>query len=555
MPSAHITDFIRNRIEQDLASSTHPNHIVTRFPPEPNGYLHIGHAKSICLNFSLAQQYPNSQCHLRMDDTNPLNEKTEYIKAIQNDIRWLGFDWQQHLYFASDYYETLYTIATQLIHDGKAFVCSLSADQMRESRGTLKTPGQASPDRERSIEENLALFQAMREGKHPEGSLTLRAKIDMAASNINLRDPVLYRIRHFHHPRTHDTWCIYPMYDYAHALSDAIEDITHSLCTLEFQDHRPLYDWFVKHSGLETKPQQIEFSRLNLNYTITSKRKLKQLVEEKHVTGWDDPRMPTLAGLRRRGYPPQAIVSFCDHIGISKQDSVIDVSILEDHARNALNECAPRRLAVVDPLKVIISNYPEDQEEMISMANHPQNPEFGRRDVPFSREIVIERDDFSENPPPKYKRLSPDKEVRLLSAYAIRVVNIIKDEDGNITALECHYDPDTLGGQKPKDGRKIKGAIHWLSSKHAKDVELRHYDRLFHNANPNTTETLAQAINPDSLRIIQQAKIEPTLTMATPGDSFQFNRLAYYCADLNDHEPKHPVFNRVVGLRDSWKKT
>lgn len=549
---AHITNFIRNIIDEDLKAGKNAGKVITRFPPEPNGYLHIGHAKAICINFGIAQDY-HGQCYLRMDDTNPVKEDQEYIDAIKADVAWLGFDWQDRFTYASDYFDIMHDVAVKLIKQNKAYVCSLNAEQMREYRGTLKMPGKNSPDRDRSIEENLDLFARMRAGEFDEGQYTLRAKIDMAANNINLRDPALYRIRKTSHHRTGDKWCIYPMYDFAHSLEDAIEHITHSLCSLEFQDHRPLYDWCVDHSGLESKPQQIEFSRLKLNYTITSKRKLKLLVDEKHVTGWDDPRMPTLSGARRRGYPPAAIRKFIDHVGVSKVDSIIDFSILEQHIRDELNTNAARRMAVLDPIEVVISNYPDGQIETLSVSNHPQNPEFGRRELPFSKTLYIERDDFSENPPPKYHRLTPEKPVRLLNAYVIECEQVIKDESGRITRLVCKYLPETLGGKKPKDGRKVKGVIHWLSAEHALDAKVRLYDRLFKEENPAALENFLDAINPDSLTEMN-AKIEKHLADAKPEQAFQFNRVGYFCADRFEHSPETPCFNRTVALRDAWQK-
>ncbi|GJM06379.1 MAG: glutamine--tRNA ligase [marine bacterium B5-7] len=548
---AHTTNFIKNRIDADVAAGKNGGQVVTRFPPEPNGYLHIGHAKSICLNFTTAVDY-SGVCHLRMDDTNPLNEKDEYIDAIQRDVQWLGFEWGKHVYFASDYYQQLYDIAVHLIKEGKAFVCSLSADQMRETRGTLTEPGTPSPDRDRSVEDNLDFFARMRADEFEEGQYILRAKIDMAAPNMNLRDPALYRIRKVSHHRTGDAWCIYPMYDYAHALSDAIEGITHSLCTLEFQDHRPLYDWIVEHSGLSAKPQQIEFSRLNLNYTITSKRKLKQLVDSGAVSGWNDPRMPTISGVRRRGYPAKAIRSFCEHIGVSKQDSIIDFSILENHVRDVLNVEALRRMAVLDPIKVIITNYPEDETNTLSVPNHPQDEIQGRRDLTFSRELYIDREDFSDDPPPKYMRLTPEKEVRLMNAYAIKVVEVIKDADGQVQTLHCTYDADTLGGQKPKDGRKIKGVIHWVSAYDAVDAEVRVYERLFNVENPASLDDFMEGLNPDALRVISHAKVEPAVASADAGQAFQFNRIGYFCTDSEEHQADKPVFNRIVSLKEGW---
>jgi len=551
--SEHITNFIRKRIDNDIATGKNQGKVITRFPPEPNGYLHIGHAKAICLNFGLAQDYTPHVCHLRMDDTNPLKEEDQYIHAIQRDIKWLGFDWGEHLYFASDYYDTLYENALALIKAGNAFVCSLNAEQMREYRGTLTEPGKNSPDRDRSVEDNLDLFTRMKAGEFDEGEYTLRAKIDMSADNMNLRDPVIYRIRKAHHHRTKDAWCIYPMYDYAHALSDAIEGITHSLCTLEFQDHRPLYDWCVANSDLKAKPQQIEFSRLQFNYTITSKRKLKALVDANVVSGWDDPRMPTLSGMRRRGYPAAAIRKCCDHVGISKTDSIIDFSILEQHVRDELNHSAQRRMAVLNPIKVIITNYPEDKTEMLSASNHPQQPDWGRRPLPFSRELYIDADDFAQTPPPKFHRLTLNKDVRLLNAYVIHCDDIIHNEDSSIKALHCTYLPETIGGKKPADGHKVKGTIHWVSATHAKEITVRLYDRLFQHEKPASLDNIMDAINPNSLTTIT-AFAEPSIVEAKPQETFQFNRIGYFCADSEDSKPNQPVFNRVVGLRDTWQQ-
>ncbi len=544
------SNFIRHIIDNDLAVGKHST-VVTRFPPEPNGFLHIGHAKSICLNFGLAEDYAGAQCHLRFDDTNPEKEENFYTKAIEQDVRWLGFQWAGDIKHASDYYEQFYQAAVRLIKADKAYVCSLSADQMQAMRGTLTEPGQACSDRSRSMNESLDLFARMRAGEFSEGQYTLRAKIDMSAGNVNLRDPVIYRIRRQTHHRTGDAWCIYPMYDFAHALSDAIEGITHSLCTLEFQDHRPLYDWVVEHCQMPHRPQQIEFSRLNLNYTITSKRKLKQLVDGHYVDGWDDPRMATLSGMRRRGFPAQAIRKFCTQLGVSKQDSIIDMSILENCVRDHLNQDAQRRMAVLNPLKVIITNYPETQVEMLSVSNHPQNPDVGRRELPFSRELYIEREDFKLEPEPKYFRLAPGKEVRLINAYVIHCDSVIQDDQGNISELHCHYLPETLAGKKPAHGGKVKGVIHWLSAVQAQDAEVRLYDRLFNLENPGAESDFLQALNPESLQVISKAKVETSLLGVEAGDTFQFNRLGYFCADTK-HTSSKPVFNRVVALRDKW---
>jgi glutaminyl-tRNA synthetase len=551
--ASHKTNFIRNIIDADLAAGKHQD-IVLRFPPEPNGYLHIGHAKSICLNFGLATDY-QGVCHLRFDDTNPSKEEQEFIDAIQNDIRWLGFSWGDNLYHTSDYFEKLYQCAVSLIKAGKAYVDDLTAEQMREYRGNLTTPGKNSPNRDRDITESLALFEQMRAGECQAGQYTLRAKIDMAAGNINLRDPIIYRIMDTEHHSTADQWCIYPMYDFAHALSDAIENISHSLCTLEFQDHRPLYDWFVQHCPVSSTPRQIEFSRLNLNYTITSKRKLKQLVDQDIVDGWDDPRMPTLAGIRRRGYPPAAIRQFCQHVGISKTDSIIDVSILEEQVRSELNKTAERRMAVLEPIKVIITNFNEDEVQQLNVANHPQDESCGRRDIPFTREIFIDASDFMLDPPNKYFRLKPGGDVRLRNAYVITCDDVIQDAAGNVIELHCHYDPDTLGGKKPADGRKVKGVIHWVSAPQAVTAEVRCYDRLFTVENPGAEGDFTAAINPNACRVINNAKIEPSLAIAKPEDRFQFTRVGYFCADRYDHKPELPVFNMTVGLKDTWKKS
>jgi len=542
------SNFIRNIIEDDLEQGRR-DAVVTRFPPEPNGYLHIGHAKSICLNFGLAEDF-KGRCHLRFDDTNPVKEEDEYVEAIKDDLRWLGFDWGEHLYFASNYFEQLYQYAEKLIEKGKAYVCSLPPEKIRELRGTLTEPGQESPYRERSIEENLDLFRKMREGEFADGEHVLRAKIDMASGNLNMRDPVLYRILHAAHHRTGDSWCIYPMYDFAHGQSDSIEGVTHSICTLEFADHRPLYDWLVQELEIFA-PQQIEFARLNLSYTVMSKRKLLQLVTEKRVSGWDDPRMPTLVGMRRRGYPPEAIRDFCDRIGVGKADSRIDLSVLEDTVREQLNESAPRRQAVLDPLKVIITNLPQDEIEC-SAANHPQKPELGKRSLPLTREIVIERSDFMEDPPKKFFRLGPGREVRLRNGCIIRCDEVEKNETGEVIALHCSCDPETFGAN-PKDGRKIKGTIHWVSATRGAQVPVRLYDRLFCDENPDKLEDFHQGINPESLQEIT-AWVEPQLLKAEAGEAFQFERVGYFTADGNDSTPGSPVFNRTVTLRDTWAK-
>jgi len=546
-------DFIRKIIDEDLATGKHSS-VVTRFPPEPNGYLHIGHAKSICLNFGLAQEYPGSRCHLRFDDTNPTKEEEEYVESIKEDVRWLGFDWGEHLYFASDYFEQLYEYAEHLIKQGKAYVCDLSAEEIRAFRGTLTEPGRESPYRNRSVEENLDLFRRMRAGEFPDGSRTLRAKIDMKSGNLNLRDPVIYRILHARHHRTGDKWCIYPMYDYTHPVSDALESITHSLCTLEFEDHRPLYDWTLENLPVPCRPRQIEFARLNLTYTVMSKRKLAKLVEEGHVSGWDDPRMPTISGLRRRGYTPRAIRDFCDRIGLAKKDSMVDVALLEHCLREDLDSRAPRVMGVINPLKVVITNYPEDQVEEVTAANHPKRPEMGTRKLPFCREIYIERDDFMEEPPKKFFRLAPGREVRLRYAYFIRCDQVVKDPaTGEILELRCSYDPQTLGGQAP-DGRKVKGTIHWVSARHGIPAEIRLYDRLFTEENPEAEgRDFRECLNPDSLKVTQGV-VEPTLAGATPCEPYQFERQGYFCLDNKESTPAKPVFNRAVTLRDSWVK-
>jgi len=551
---AASSDFIRKIVEEDLRTNRYGGRVHTRFPPEPNGYLHIGHAKAICIDFGIAEEY-GGLCNLRFDDTNPVKEEVEYVESIQEDIRWLGFDWGDRLFYASDYFEQLYEYAVQLIKQGKAYVCDLSADEIREYRGTLTEPGRDSPYRDRSVEENLDLFERMRAGEFEDGSRTLRAKIDMASPNINLRDPVIYRIRRVTHHRTGDEWCIYPMYDFAHGLSDSIEGITHSLCSLEYEDHRPLYDWFLDELDVY-HPRQIEFARLNLSYTVMSKRMLLQLVEEGHVAGWDDPRMPTLAGLRRRGYTPEAIRNFCDRIGVAKRDSVVDVTFLEHCIREDLNERAPRVMGVLRPLKVVIVNYPDDQVEEMEALNHPQNPGMGTRKVPFSRVLYIERDDFRETPPRKFFRLAPGREVRLRYAYFIKCVDVIKDErTGEVVELRCTYDPATRGGSSP-DGRKVKGTLHWVSAAHALEAEVRLYDRLFAKANPGDVEEGADFksnLNPDSLETLTECRVEPSLAGAAPGSRYQFERQGYFCVDPDSLNGKL-VFNRTVSLRDSWAK-
>ena len=536
--------FIQQINEADINSGQLNGQVVTRFPPEPNGYLHIGHAKSICLNFNIAKEFDGT-CHLRFDDTNPIKEEDEFIKAIEHDVNWLGFDWKGHLYHTSDYYQQLFDYAIVLIDKGVAYVDSLSTEEMREYRGTLKKPGKNSPDRDRPIKESLELFQKMREGEFKDGEYVLRAKIDMSSGNINMRDPIIYRIRHVTHPRTGDKWCIYPMYDFAHSLSDAIEAITHSLCTLEFQDHRPLYDWFIEHCDKEHKPQQIEFSRLNLSHTITSKRKLKQLIDDGHVSGWDDPRMPTLIGMKRRGYPAVAIRNFCDIIGVTKSDSVIEMSVLEECVREELNQHAPRAMCVLNPLKIVIENYPEDKKEILNAKCHPQDESMGERQLPFSQEIYIDQDDFKEEPEGKYFRLAPGKEVRLRGAYVIKCTDMIKDANGKVTELRCSYDPDTLG--KKPEGRKVKGVIHWVSSDAAQKATIQLYERLFNTEHPARSENISQDLNPHSLTIVNDCLIEPSLANAKVGDCFQFERVGYFCVDAITDEGL--VFNRIVELR------
>ncbi len=544
------SNFIRNIIDDDLAANKNDGRVVTRFPPEPNGYLHIGHAKSICLNFGIAAQY-NGQCNLRFDDTNPVKENEEFVNAIKADVEWLGFEWD-NLKHASDYFDELYNFAVELIKQGKAYVESSSAEEMREMRGTLTEPGTESPYRNRSVEENLDLFARMKAGEFDDGEHVLRAKIDMASGNINMRDPTLYRIRKVDHVRTGKTWSIYPMYDYTHCLSDAMENITHSLCTLEFEDHRPLYDWVLDELKTPAHPQQIEFARLSLEYTILSKRNLIQLVEDKHVTGWDDPRMPTITGIRRRGYTPAAIRDFCDRIGITKNDAWIEMAVLETCIRDDLNEHSPRRMAVIDPIKVVITDLPDGYTETLSFANHPQNEAFGRRDIAFTKEIMIDADDFSENPPPKYQRLVPGGEVRLRGSYVIKCEEVIKNDAGDIVELRCTHDPATLG--KKPEGRKVKGVVHWVSATEGVTAEVRLYDRLFNIENPASANTLEDALNPQSMVIHKQCCIEASLADAKPEERFQFERLGYFVADRFEHTNATPVFNRTVTLRDTWAK-
>ncbi|MDI1292360.1 MAG: glutamine--tRNA ligase/YqeY domain fusion protein [Methylobacter sp.] len=544
------SNFIRQIIASDLKDNKNNGKVVTRFPPEPNGYLHIGHAKSICLNFGIAAEN-NGACNLRFDDTNPEKESDEYVEAIKRDVDWLGFEWSE-LHHASDYFEQLYDYAVQLIEQGQAYVDSLSAEQIREYRGTLTEPGKESPDRSRTIEDNLDLFKRMRAGEFADGQYVLRAKIDMASPNINMRDPALYRIRRVHHQRTGNDWCIYPMYDYTHCISDALEGITHSLCTLEFEDHRPLYDWVLDQLKTPSHPQQIEFARLQLEYTIVSKRKLNQLVTEKHVNGWDDPRMPTIAGLRRAGFTPKSIRDFCERIGLTKQNSWIEMGVLEYCIREDLNDNAPRAMAVLQPLRVVIDNYPEDQTEQLEIGNHPQKPELGKRLVPFSKVILIEQDDFAEIPPPKFKRLVAGGEVRLRGSYVIQCNEIIKDEGGNITELRCSYDPDTLG--KNPEGRKVKGVIHWVSEQHSQPAELRLYDRLFSVPNPDNEENFLDAINPSSLEVLTDCRVEASLANPQPESRYQFERIGYFCFDALDSVDGKLVFNRTVTLRDNGEK-
>ncbi len=554
--SALSTNFIKHIIDEDLKAGKNDSKVLTRFPPEPNGYLHIGHAKSICLNFGLAAEY-KGRCNLRYDDTDPSKESTEYVASIKEDVRWLGFDWDDREYYASDYFEQLFEYAVQLIKAGKAYVDSLSAEEIHRYRGTLTRPGKNSPYRERSIEENLDLFEHMRAGKFEDGKHVLRAKIDMASPNMIMRDPTLYRIRHVSHYRTGNMWCIYPMYDFTHCLSDSIEGITHSICTLEFEINRELYDWVLDHLEVDCHPQQIEFARLNLSYTILSKRKLIRLVVEDHVSGWDDPRMPTISGLRRRGYTPGAIRNFCDRIGVAKADSMVDMALLEYCVREDLNKCAPRVMGVLRPLKVVIDNYPEDEEEEMEAINNPEDASMGTRKVPFSRELYIERDDFMEDPPKKFFRLAPGREVRLRYAYFITCEDVVKDPDtGEITELHCTYDPTTRGGNAP-DGRKVKGTLHWVSVRHAISAQVRLYDHLFVKENPNEIEEgkdFTAYLNPKSIEILNDCKLEPSLTGAKPSSMYQLERLGYFCVDSKDSTPQAPVFNRTVTLRDTWAK-
>ena len=547
-------NFIKEIIEEDIKTGRYGGRVHTRFPPEPNGFLHIGHAKSICLNFGLAQEY-NGLCNLRMDDTNPSTEDEAYVKAIQEDVKWLGFDWGDRFYYASDYFDKLYEYAVELIKKGKAYVDSLSQEEIRQYRGTLTEPGKESPYRNRSVEENLELFERMKNGEFPEGSHVLRAKIDMAHPNLNMRDPVMYRIKYVSHYRTGNRWCIYPTYDFAHCISDSIEGITHSICTLEFEDHRPLYDWFLDELGIY-HPQQIEFARLNLTYTVLSKRYLSILVKEGYVSGWDDPRMPTIRGLRRRGYTPEAIKDFCERIGVARRNSLVDVALLEHCVREDLNKRAPRAMAVLRPLKLVIDNYPDDQVEELDAVNNPEDPSMGTRKVPFSKILYIERDDFRENPPKDYYRLAPGREVRLRYGYYVTCVDVVKDDKGEIVEIHCTYDPATRGGWSP-DGRKVKGTIHWVSARHAVPVEVRLYDHLFTRedmTNLDEGEDFRKYINPNSLQVLYPCYVEPSLANAPPESRYQFERLGYFAVDPVDSRKDRLVFNRIVTLKDTWSK-
>jgi glutaminyl-tRNA synthetase len=554
--TSRSSNFIRDIIDVDLRAGKHGGRVHTRFPPEPNGYLHIGHAKSICLNFGIARDY-RGKCNLRFDDTNPTKEEVEYVESIKRDVRWLGFDWEDRCFYASDYFDQLYEWAVQLIRDGKAYVDSLGPEEIRAYRGTLTEPGKNSPYRERSIEENLQLFEGMKNGAFEDGAHVLRAKIDMASPNMCMRDPTIYRIRNTPHHRTGDRWCIYPMYDFTHCLSDAIEGITHSLCTLEFENNRPLYDWFLDQLPVPFRPEQTEFARLNLSYTVVSKRKLLKLVEEGVVDGWSDPRMPTLSGIRRRGFTPKAIRHFCDRIGVARRDSQVDIALLEHAVREDLNEWAPRVMGVLNPLKVVLTNYPEDREEELEAPNHPTDPSLGSRRLPFSRELFIEREDFKEDPPRKFFRLAPGREVRLRYGYLITCVEVVKDsQTGEVVELHCTFDPETRGGNAP-DGRKVKATLHWVSARHAFHGEVRLYDRLFLRADPEgdaREKDFMAHINPDSLKILEGCKLEPMLRTAAPGDIYQFERMGYFCVDTRGSRQGAPVFNRAVTLRDAWAK-
>jgi glutaminyl-tRNA synthetase len=548
-------DFIREIVADDLRTGKYQGRVHTRFPPEPNGYLHIGHTKSITLNYGIAREHPGGKCNLRFDDTNPEKEEQEYVDSIIEDVKWIAGEIGERIYYASDYFEQMYQWAVDLVRKGKAYVCDLSADEIRETRGSLTEPGKESPYRNRSVEENLDLLSRMRKGEFPDGSRTLRAKIDMASPNINLRDPVMYRIVHESHHRQGDDWCIYPTYDWAHGLEDSIEGITHSICTLEFENHRPLYDWFLDALGIY-HPQQIEFARFNVSYTLLSKRKLLQLVQEKHVSGWDDPRMPTIAGYRRRGYTPESIRVVCEKIGVSKKDSIIDVGLLEWSIREDLNRHAQRAMAVLNPLKVVITNYPEGRSELLPAMNNPEDESAGTRMIPFCREIYIEQDDFRESPPPKYHRLSPGREVRLRAAYIIRCEKVVRGDRGNIVELHCSYDPETKSGGAAAN-RRVKGTIHWVSAPHAIDAEIRLYDRLFVKEDPNQVgigETFLSNLNPNSLQVLTHCKLEPMLGSAPPGGRYQFERVGYFCVDTVYSKPGSPVFNRTVSLKDTWAK-
>jgi glutaminyl-tRNA synthetase len=552
-PTGGPSNFIRDAMIEDLKRGTYER-IQTRFPPEPNGYLHIGHAKAICLDFGLAAEFGGA-CNLRMDDTNPSKEETEYVDSIQEDVRWLGFDWGSRLFYASDNFDQLYAWAVQLIRTGNAFVCDLNAEQMREYRGTLSEPGKDSPWRNRSVEENLDLFERMKNGEFPDGTRTLRAKIDMASRNLNMRDPVMYRIAHRHHHRTGDKWCIYPMYDYAHGQSDSIEGVTHSMCTLEFEDHRPLYDWFIQKLGIFPS-KQYEFDRLNLTYTILSKRKLLTLVQDSHVSGWDDPRMPTLSGIRRRGYTPEAIRNFCANVGVSKTNGITQLGLLEHFVREDLNKHAARVMAVLHPLRMVIENYPDDLVEEMDAINNPEDASVGTRKVPFSKVLYIEQDDFREDPPKQYFRLTPGREVRLRYGYFVKCTDVVKDSNGNVIELRCTYDPETRGGNAPPDGRKVKSTIHWVSAAHAVDAEVRLYETLFTRENPNDVpegQDFTANLNPDSLQVLKECKLEPSIRNTSPGSRYQFERLGYFCID-KDSTLDHIVCNRTVGLRDAWAK-
>ncbi len=546
-------NFVEQIVVADNEQGKHDGRVHTRFPPEPNGYLHIGHAKSICLNFGLAQKY-NGKCNLRFDDTNPTKESDEYVAAIQEDVRWLGFDWEDRLFFASSYFDQLFDWAVQLIKNGKAFVCDLSGDEIREYRGTLNEPGRESPFRNRTVEENLDLFQRMKAGEFPDGSHTLRAKIDMASPNLNFRDPVMYRILRAHHHRTGDQWCIYPMYDFTHGQSDSMEKITHSICTLEFEDHRPLYDWYIEQLEI-FHPQQIEFARLNLTYTVMSKRKLLELVQEGSVQGWDDPRMPTIQGLRRRGYTPESIRKFCETIGVAKFNSTINMHVLENSVREHLNKTASRVMSVVRPIKLVVTNFPADKVEELTAVNNPEDESMGTRTLPFTRELYIERDDFREDPPKKFFRLAPGREVRLRYAYIIECTDVIKDDNGEIVEVHCTYDPETRSGM-PQAGRKVKGTIHWVSAEHSLEAEVRLYDHLFSKPDPSEVDEggdYRDNLNPNSLEVVTNSRVEGSLESVTAGDRFQFERLGYFCVD-QDSKPGALVFNRTVPLRDSWAK-